>query len=141
MTTAKTYVDLMALRNAAIEDLLNMSDEDIRKEATERGENLEEMAKQVKSSMQEPAARVMRERMMQAKSGSLLTMQSSGAGKITLTRPPLLQIKQIIQSLFASNPRLGLAYRDGKQQTDADWESLYEDLVAIGAINQNRDEL
>lgn len=141
MMTSKTYTELMALRNAAIEDLLAMSDEDIRKEAMENGENLEEVAKQVKSSMQEAAARVMRERMMQVKSSASVKVQSSGADKTALSRPQVGKIKQIIQSLFDSNPSLGLAYRDGKHQTDADWESLYDDLVAMGAIKDNHDDI
>ena len=44
------------------------------------------------------------------------------------------QIKQIVENLFQTDPSLGLAFRSGKKQTDADWQSLYDDLVIMGAI-------
>ena len=44
------------------------------------------------------------------------------------------RLKQLIQEAFASDRGLGVAFRDGKRQSEADWESLYDDLVALGKI-------
>ena len=48
-------------------------------------------------------------------------------------------MKQLIQDLFARDTSLGLAYREGKQQSEADWQSLWDDLVDVGAIGEDDD--
>lgn len=135
MTISKIRAEIVALQNVAIEDLMAMTDDEIRKEVLEEGENLEEIAQQVKSSMREVAADFMRQRMTRAKSCSHLIAKC----RVSQSRPPLERIKQIIQELFATNPNLGLAYREGKRQTDSDWDSLYDDLIAMGVIKQKDD--
>ncbi|MDP3223804.1 MAG: hypothetical protein Q8M96_11785, partial [Rubrivivax sp.] len=49
-------------------------------------------------------------------------------------RPPLERIKEAIREVFAREPDLRVAFRDGKQQSQSDWESLYDDLVGLGAL-------
>lgn len=53
---------------------------------------------------------------------------------LSFTRPAIYRIKTLVQELFANDRSLGLAFREGKRQSDADWQSLYDDLVAMGAI-------
>jgi hypothetical protein len=52
----------------------------------------------------------------------------------SLPKLPIAQLKELVQRTFQSDPLLGMAFRGGKSQTDEDWVSLYEDLVALGAI-------
>jgi hypothetical protein len=47
-------------------------------------------------------------------------------------------LKKRVQEAFVRNPSLGLAFRQGKQQSVADWESLYDDLVALGEIDADQ---
>lgn len=137
MTSTKIIAEITALQDAALEDLMAATDEQLRKEAIEDGEDLIAIAAQVKTSMNEASAEALRQRLTDAK-------KRMKAKPPTLTqsvvRPPLDQIKQIIQGLFQKDQNLGLAFRDGKRQTDADWLSLYDDLVDLGAIKSNNHE-
>lgn len=131
MNTQKTRAEMAALRDAALEDLMATSDMQLRQEAIEDGEDLDKLAMQVKATMREAAATAQRQRLARAKERMYPRI---GARAISSIRPPVDALKQIIQKLFQTDPSLGLAFRDGKKQTDADWQSLYEDLVSMGAI-------
>ncbi|MCK9366573.1 MAG: hypothetical protein M0P72_05415 [Metallibacterium scheffleri] len=137
MTTPNHRAELAALRVIAMEDILNTPDVELRKEAVEDGEDIAAIAADLKSAMRDVAAAALRRRLSQAKARmTVLPVQRAGQ----LVRPPLERLKQLIQEAFASDPRLGLAFRDGKRQSDADWESLYDDLVALGKINPTSHE-
>ena len=138
MRTTKIISDIAAIRAAALENLLTTTDAELRQEAREDGENLDAMAIQMKSSMREAAASALRERMAKSKSQS---RQKLSARRPSFARPAIDRIKELVQDLFASDQSLGLAFRDGKRQSDADWQSLYDDLVAIGAIKSADDDL
>lgn len=82
--------------------------------------------------MRDAAAAALRQRLGQAKARmTVRPVQRPGQP----ARPPLERLKQLIHEAFASDRSLGLAFRDGKRQSDADWESLYDDLVALGKID------
>lgn len=131
MTSPNVIVEMAALRDAALEDLMATSDSQLRQEAMEDGEDIDAIANCVKAAMRETAASTLRQRLSQAKAqpNSKLMVQ-----KAPSMLPPLEQIKHIVQNLFHADPSLGLAFRSGKKQTDADWLSLYDDLVVMGAI-------
>lgn len=138
MSTTKIISDIAAIRAAALENLLATTDAELRQEAREDGENLDAMAIQMKSSMREAAASALRERMAKSKSQS---RKKLSARPPLFARPAIDRIKELVQDLFARDQSLGLAFRDGKRQSDADWQSLYDDLVAIGAIKSADDGL
>lgn len=127
MTQHKTSAELTAIARAAIENLMTTTDEDLTAEAKADGIDLSSMSLLMKASMRETAASAMRARMKEARTKSF-----SGSNEVR--RPSIDSIKQLVQGLFAANPSLRLAFREGKRQSDADWTSLYDDLVALGAI-------
>lgn len=131
MTSPNIIAEMEALRDAALEDLLATSDAQLRQEAMDDGEDIDAITTCIKATMRETAASTLRQRLSQAKaqSNSKLMVQ-----KASSALPTLEQIKQIVQNLFQTDPTLGLAFRSGKKQTDADWLSLYDDLVVMGAI-------
>jgi len=132
MTTPNHRAELAALRVIVLEDILNTSDAELRKEAVEDGEDVAAIAADLKSAMRDAAAGALRQRLSQAK--ARMTVQpAQKPGQPA--RPPLERLKRLIQEAFASDRSLGLAFRDGKRQSDADWESLYDDLVALGKID------
>ncbi|MDZ7855952.1 hypothetical protein [Sphaerotilus sp.] len=132
MTTPNHRAELAALRVIALEDILNTSDAELRKEAVEDGEDVAAIAAGLKSAMRDAAAAALRQRLGQAKARmTVRPVQRPGQP----ARPPLERLKQLIHEAFASDRSLGLAFRDGKRQSDADWESLYDDLVALGKID------
>ena len=131
MTSPNVIVEMATLRDAALEDLMATSDAQLRQEAMEDGEDIDAIATCIKATLRETAASALRRRLSQAKaiSNSKLMVQ-----KAPSALPSLEHIKQIVQNLFQTDPSLGLAFRSGKKQTDADWLSLYDDLVVMGAI-------
>lgn len=131
MKEARATAELALLRAAALEDLMTTTDVQLRQEARDDGEDLDAVAMQVKATMREAAATALRQRLVQAKQR---TRSVAGAQVSPWVRPPVEAIKQLVQALFQTDRSLGLAFRDGKKQTDADWQTLYDDLVAIGAI-------
>lgn len=131
MSTLKVHAELAALRDAALEDLMATSDAELRQEAIEGGDDLDAMALQIKSAMRETAAATLRQNLALAKERLPQIINSRAA---PLVRPSLEQIKQIVQSVFKADTSLGLAFRNGTKQTDEDWLSLYDDLIAVGAI-------
>jgi hypothetical protein len=138
MSTTKIISDIAAIRAAALESLLATTDAELRQEAREDGENLDAMAIQMKTSMRNAAASALRERMAKSKSQSRLKLSTRPP---SIARPAIDRIKELVQDLFARDQSLGLAFRSGKRQSDADWQSLYDDLVAIGAIKSVDDGL
>lgn len=130
------HKDIIALRDAALEDLLGASDNDLRLEAQEAGVDLDRLAKEMKLTMREAASKALRQRMQVAKTRVLPASQVIKIAQ----RPNLEKIKEVIQSLFTQDPSIGLAFRDGKRQSDSDWQTLYDDLIALGAIKGTDDE-
>lgn len=135
MKLPKSHIENMALRQLAMEDLMAQSDAQLREEAEEDGEDIEELAGAVRAELRTTAANVLRQRLVDAK----LRMNKS-SNYIKATKYPTLEtLKLRIQSAFDSQPALGLAFREGKKQSEADWQSLYDDLIELGAIAPDED--
>ena len=132
MIKPNVRAELAALRVVELEDILNTPDAELRKEAVEDGEDTSAIFLDVKSGMRDAAAAALRRRMTDARA-RMATAHAPRAG--AGVRPTIERLKKVIQEAFASDPGLGLAFRDGKRQSDADWESLYDDLVALGKID------
>ena len=137
MNSNKTIKEIAALRDAAIENLMTMSDADLRVEAKEDGVNLESVAAGVRHTMREAAATALRRRMAVAKIISPVRLSNQ---RSAVVRPALDQMIKVIQQLFESKPSVGLAFRAGKRQSESDWQSLYDDLVAMGEIKEEDNE-
>lgn len=137
MKPIKAKMELAALREAALEDLMATTDEQLRQEALEDGDDFDAIATHVAARLQETAAATLRDRLMHAKTRAQPIVRDA----IQPTALPSLQkMKLLVQTAFQSNHSLGLAFRDGKKQSDADWQSLYEDLVELGEIRPSDDE-
>lgn len=137
MSNLKTKAEIGALRDAALEDLMSATDAELQQETIDSGEDMDAIAMEVKAGMREAASEALRQRMRDAKTRF---KPADAARPSPRSRPPLEQIKQIIQSLFVTDQGIGLAFRDGKKQTESDWQSLYDDLVAMGAIKRDDNE-
>jgi hypothetical protein len=132
MTKPKARTEIAALRQIALDDLAETTDAQLRQEAIEEGEDLGAVAAQVRSVMMNAAANVSRKRLAQARERML---QNHTPPLPCAKRPLVERIKEIIQGLPVGDRRIAMAFRDGKTQTDADWESLYDDLVEMGVID------
>ncbi|WP_343725621.1 hypothetical protein [Herbaspirillum huttiense] len=136
MSDKKVLKEMAALRDAAIDDLLAMTDAELKVEALQDGEDIQAEALQARLAMRDVAAAFLRGRMTIAK----IRFQGEGQPRQTATiRPSLERMKQIIQQVFIREPQIGLAFREGKRQSESDWISLYDDLVSMGAIAEDKD--
>jgi hypothetical protein len=127
MIKRKHANELAALRRLALEDVLQASEADLREQAEEEGLDFNELAEKIRSSMREAAAGVLREQLVKDRTPASTQWPAS-------KRPSLERIKEAIREVFAREPKLRVAFRDGRQQSQSDWESLYDDLVRLGAL-------
>ena len=120
--------DLTRLRLLAALDAFSMSAEEVAQEDAKVGINTHNEADRWRAGMRATAARVAREA-QPARSTSYAPLSAR-----QVRRPDMETLKSLIRGVFATRRELGLAFRDGKKQSDEDWQSLYDDLVDMGAI-------
>jgi hypothetical protein len=128
---------MAAIERLVSEDLLAMSDEDLLKEAIEDGIDPAAKASELRSSALAKINQAKREKLAAARCGYDASLRESPVAK---ARPALEEIKRQIQGLIrggASNG-LSLAFRKGERMSDADWESLWDDMVESGLIGDER---
>ena len=135
MSPSKQRAEILALRDAALEDLMNTPDDELLSEAAADGEDAETLSHAIKVGMRNAAAQALR---AQA-AGSKRLLQTKAAPRAGIVRPSIEAIKRIVEQAFQRDKTLGLAFRSGKSQSDDDWGTVYDDLVALGAIKPDSD--
>lgn len=131
MKHSKEITEMRFIRGRVLQDLAKLSDEDLRKEFLERGEDVHAVSAQVKEKLRDAVAVAMRGRLAAAKARSHLAAQSQPA---VLKRPTQERIKELLDELFHREPEVAMAFRDGKKQTERDLGTVYDDLVRMGVI-------
>jgi hypothetical protein len=126
---------LNAVRALALKDLDASSDEDIWAEFVAEGIDPDQLVTSIAVSLDEVLAASLR----QQAAASKVAMQVRAAPKKSL-RPTLDLIKERIAKAFATESQLATAFRDGGRQSDADLETLYDDLVLMGKITEADDD-
>ena len=127
--TNESQKTLVAVRALALKDLNATSDEDIRAELAAEGIDPDQLAASIAVSLDDVLASCLRQQAAAAKAA----MQVRATPK-TSRRPALNRIKERIAQAFAVEPQLATAFREGTRQSDADLETLYDDLVLMGKI-------
>lgn len=136
MKLSKSHQEMLTVRQLAVEDLMAQSDSQLRREAAEDGEDVDALAAALRTAFREAAASVLRQRLVAAKQ----RMVSVAADPIKPAAYPALEtLIRRIQNAFEMQPELGLAFREGKKQSESDWQSLYDDLIELGAITPDED--
>lgn len=135
MSPQKRRAEIVALRDAALEDLMTTSDEELLKEAVADGDDVEAQADALRNSMREAAAAAARKHAAVAKT----RLQAKPAMRVSVVRPSIDAIKRLVERAFQQDGSLGLAFRSGKRQSDEDWRTLYDDLIALGKIDPTSD--
>lgn len=120
---------LTAVRALALKDLEAASDEDIRAEFAAEGIDPDQLAAIIALSLDDTLAASLRQHAAAAK----VAMQVQVVPRKSL-RPTLDRIRERITQAFAAEPQLATAFREGGRQSDADLETLYDDLVLMGKI-------
>ena len=127
--TKESQKTLVAVRALALKDLNATSDEDIRAELAAEGIDPDQLAASIAVSLDDVLASCLRQQAAAAKAA----MQVRATPK-TSRRPALNRIKERIAQASAVEPQLATAFREGTRQSDADLETLYDDLVLMGKI-------
>jgi hypothetical protein len=127
--SSESQKTLDAVRALALEDLEAASDEDIRAGLAAEGIDPDQLAASIAVSLDDVLAASLRQHAAAAR----VAMQERAAPKKSL-RPTLDRIKERIAQAFAVEPQLATAFREGSHQSDADLETLYDDLVLMGKI-------
>ena len=127
--TNESQKTLAAVRALALKDLAAASDEDIRDELAMEGIDPDQLAASIALGLDDVLAASRRQHAVAAK----VAMQERLAPNKSL-RPALDRIKERIAQAFAAEPQLATAFREGTRQSDADLETLYDDLVLMGKI-------
>lgn len=122
---------MKAIECALREDVLAMSDEDIFAEAKEDGIDPAAKAQELRASALAMVNAAKRRRLEAAR--ARLEGEAQGF-KTPAKRPPIEEIKRRLQTILQGGGANGLAiaFRNGQQQSEADWETLWDDLVELG---------
>jgi|GEM_PF-1379046 hypothetical protein len=131
MKQSRQNQEISFIRARALEDLANTSDDEIRKEYREAGQDLSSVAKQTHAKLQDVVAAGMRARLASAKATSKATAAIHPIDRI---RPAMERLKEIVAEAFQREPKIAMAFRDGKKQTDEDLATVYDDLVRMGVV-------
>ena len=126
---------LAAIRALAIKDLEAASDEDIRAELAAEGIDPNQLAASIAASLDDVLATSLRQQTAAVKEAMKIRTSSKKS-----LRPNLDRIKERIARAFAADPQLATAFRDGSRQSNADLETLYDDLVLMGKIPDTDDD-
>lgn len=125
---------LDAIRRLALKDLDATTDEELRAEVMEDGDDLAVIAQSVMTELDVIISSAMREHTAAIKS------RAPSTSPIAALRPAISRIKELIEGAFKADPQLATAFREGSRQSDADLVSLYDDLVALGKIHPQGDD-
>ena len=131
MKQSKESREIGFIRARALDDLANTSDEEIRNEYREAAQDLAAVAKQTHDMLRYVVAAGMRTKLASAKAA---TKVSSASRPTHWVRPTMDRLKEIVAEAFMREPKVAMAFRDGKKQTDEDLATIYDDLVRMGVI-------
>lgn len=136
-TSKNLSLKLDRISEALAEDVDGLSDEQVLQEAKEDGLDTAKVAAEFRSSALSMIAQAKRQRLLQARSALEKSQQSRTSA--VRARPTLAAIKARIQEVLAIKPSLAIAFRDGKEMSDDDWLSLWDDFVETGAVKEGDD--
>lgn len=131
MKQSKEIKEIGFIRARALDDLANTSDEEVRNEYREAGQDMAAIAKQTHDSLRDVVASAMRAKLASAKAAATA---SSARKSTSRARPAMERLKEILAETFMREPKVAMAFRDGKKQTDEDLATVYDDLVRMGVI-------
>ena len=131
MKQSKECKEIGFIRARALDDLANTSDEEIRNEYREAGQDMTAVAQQTLDTLRDAVAAGMRAKLAFAKAA---TTASSASRPTNLVRRTIERLKEIVAETFMREPKVAMAFRDGKKQTDEDLATVYDDLVRMGII-------
>lgn len=131
MKQSKESKGMDLIRARVLDDLANTSDEEIRNEYRDAGQDMAAVAKQTHDMLRDVVAAGMRAKLASARAAAKVSSVSRPTNWI---RPTMDRLKEIVAEAFTREPKVAMAFRDGKRQTEEDLATIYDDLVRLGVI-------
>jgi len=127
-----------ALRNAVSDEILSMTDEDILVDARNNGLDPDDIALTMKSKAMDMIANIRKQKLKNIR-------ENLNAAQPKIVKPiatlSLEEKKKKILEFFAKpNTNYSLAFRNGDRQSESDWESLWDDIVEQGLLDDESSE-
>lgn len=123
-----------AIEAFIVEDIFGASDEDILAEAIEDGIDPAAKAAELRAKALSTLREAKRGRLAMEREAYEKDKSSPPPSK---ARPPIEEIKSLVQRLISSGAPngLSLAFRKGQKLSDSDWEGLWDDMIEKGLID------
>ncbi|MCF7965331.1 MAG: hypothetical protein K9L79_07305 [Methylobacter tundripaludum] len=129
---------LRALRNAVSDEILSMTDEDILVDARNNGLDPDDIALTMKSKAMDMIANIRKQKLKNIR-------ENLNAAQPKLIKPIITlsleeKKKKILEFFAKPNTNYSLAFRNGDRQSESDWESLWDDIVEQGLLDDESSE-
>lgn len=129
---------LRALRNAVSDEILSMTDEDILVDARNNGLDPDDIALTMKSKAMDIIANIRKQKLKNIR-------ENLNAAQPKLIKPIITlsleeKKKKILEFFAKPNTNYSLAFRNGDRQSESDWESLWDDIVEQGLLDDESSE-
>lgn len=137
---AQRLAKAITLRDALAGDADTVEIEQARADLIASGENPDQVSEATRAMAVHLVAKARKERLEQARRRMVSSSQVRGGG--VSTGRSASSIRRALATL-ASQPetmagkRIALAHRNGKAQSDSDLQSLWEDLLELGAVSDS----
>ena len=127
-----------ALRNAVSDEILSMTDEEILVDASNNGLVPDDIALTMKSKAMDIIANIRKQKLKSIRKNLNAAQPKLVKPIVTLS---LEEKKKKILEFFAKpNTNYSLAFRNGDRQSESDWESLWDDIVEQGLLDDESSE-
>ena len=127
-----------ALRNAVSDEILSMTDEEILVDARNNGLDPDDIALTMKSKAMDIIANIRKQKLKSIRKNLNAAQPKLVKPIVTLS---LEEKKKKILEFFAKpNTNYSLAFRNGDRQSESDWESLWDDIVEQGLLDDESSE-
>lgn len=127
----------LALKEALADDAAELSTEEAWEEVRGRGEDPEAVAQMMRGAAMALVTRVRKERLTQAREqlrvkpiNQTVVQRSAAAIREAITR-------LASEAESVAGMKIAVAHRNGRDQSDEDVQSLWQDLVDLGAVSDD----
>lgn len=127
---------MAAIAEAVMDDIMEATDEQILAEAAEEGIEPASVAEQMRSTTLARLRKIKRSRLEKARTA----YQQEAKRQPIKVRPSLDEMRRRVMELIrgGAGKDLSLAFRKGKELTDSDLESLWDDLHELGLLDDGK---
>ncbi len=127
-----------ALRNAVSDEILSMTDKEILMDARNNGLDPDDIALTMKSKAMDMIVNIRKQKLKSIRENLNVAQPKLVKPIVTLS---LEEKKNKILEFFAKpNTNYSLAFRNGDRQSESDWESLWDDIVEQGLLDDESSE-